>query len=426
MNKKKLVFILTAGFLLLVVAKTNYKEINNENIISDSINYKQNFKSLAMYKNDGNGDEEITTMPESGYEINKEKSYCTTDNINKVYNKMYTDENGNHIITGLEKDSKCYIYFDKSLCSGSACKTILGNVTVNEGTPDFGTVATSDEGIFKAKDDDGDTYYWRGAVTNNYVKFANKFWRIIRINGDGTIRLIYDGVTARENGKALKLEEGQFNTGYNNNMHVGFKYTSGQVHGTGTESAILKKLNTWYTSNLTNYADKIDTNAGFCGDRTPSTNDITSNGEGGTGTTATYYGAYLRLVNDTKIPVLTCSSEDIYTVTEANKGNKSLTNPIGLVTADEVSMAGGAYGADNSNSAYYLFTLNYFYWTISPYNYDVGGAYVFGVCREGHLCNARVYGPGVMGTVSVRPVINLQSDIKLTGSGTMSDPYVVV
>ncbi len=426
MNKKKLVFILTAGFLLLVVAKTNYKEINNENIISDSINYKQNFKSLAMYKNDGNGDEEITTMPESGYEINKEKSYCTTDNINKVYNKMYTDENGNHIITGLEKDSKCYIYFDKSLCSGSACKTILGNVTVNEGTPDFGTVATSDEGIFKAKDDDGDTYYWRGAVTNNYVKFANKFWRIIRINGDGTIRLIYDGVTARENGKALKLEEGQFNTGYNNNMHVGFKYTSGQVHGTGTESAILKKLNTWYTSNLTNYADKIDTNAGFCGDRTPSTNDITSNGEGGTGTTATYYGAYLRLVNDTKTPVLTCSSEDIYTVTEANKGNKSLTNPIGLVTADEVSMAGGAYGADNSNSAYYLFTLNYFYWTISPYNYDVGGAYVFGVCREGHLCNARVYGPGVMGTVSVRPVINLQSDIKLTGSGTMSDPYVVV
>ena len=369
MNKKKLVFILTAGFLLLVVAKTNYKEINNENIISDSINYKQNFKSLAMYKNDGNGDEEITTMPESGYEINKEKSYCTTDNINKVYNKMYTDENGNHIITGLEKYSKCYIYFDK---------------------------------------------------------FANKFWRIIRINGDGTIRLIYDGVTARENGKALKLEEGQFNTGYNNNMHVGFKYTSGQVHGTGTESAILKKLNTWYTSNLTNYADKIDTNAGFCGDRTPSTNDITSNGEGGTGTTATYYGAYLRLVNDTKTPVLTCSSEDIYTVPEANKGNKSLTNPIGLVTADEVSMAGGAYGADNSNSAYYLFTLNYFYWTISPYNYDVGGAYVFGVCREGHLCNARVYGPGVMGTVSVRPVINLQSDIKLTGSGTMSDPYVVV
>jgi len=421
------VFILIAIVLIVRASFAKYQTTKNVTIAEGTVNYKvPDFKIMAMYKNDGAEDVEITTMPESGYTINESKSYCNLNGSKDSNAKLYTDENGNHVISKLTKGDRCYIYFDKSLCSGSACKTILGNVTVNDGTPDFSKVATTDEGVFKAKDDNGDTYYWRGTVTNNYVKFAGKYWRIIRINGDGTIRMIYDGTTARMNGTAFTADTSAFNADYDKHMSVGFRYTNGEVHGLDTESTILQKLNTWYTTNLSSYADKIDTNAGFCGDRTPSTNDITSNGEGGTGTTATYYGAYLRLVNDTKTPVLTCSSEDIYTVTEANKGNKSLTNPIGLVTADEVSMAGGAYGADNSNSAYYLFTLNYFYWTISPYNYDVGGAYVFGVCREGHLCNARVYGPGVMGTVSVRPVINLQSDIKLTGSGTMSDPYVVV
>ena len=78
---------------------------------------------------------------------------------------------------------------------GKTMQDILANLNVNEGAPDFSQVATTDEGIFKAEDDDGDTYYWRGAVTNNYVKFANKFWRIIRINGDGSIRMIYDKCT---------------------------------------------------------------------------------------------------------------------------------------------------------------------------------------------------------------------------------------
>ena len=417
MNKKKLVFILTAGFLLLVVAKTNYKEINNENIISDSINYKQNFKSLAMYKNDGNGDEEITTMPESGYEINKEKSYCTTDNINKVYNKMYTDDKGNHIITGLEKDSKCYIYFNKKVVGAST--TILGNITVNEGTPDFSQIADTDEGVFKAKDDDGDAYYYRGAVTNNYVKFADKFWRIIRINGDGTIRMIYDGETARENGSELTLEISAFNTSLNNNMYVGFRYTNGEVHGTRSESTILKKLNAWYRTNLESYSDKIDPNAGFCGDRTPSTSEteIQNSGSGGIGTNITYYGAYIRLKTN-KVPVLTCPTEDFYTMTSSTKGNKSLTYPIGLITADEVSMAGGLWLT--TNKSYYLYT-GQSYWNLSPHHFNYNAyAYVFVIHSDGSIRN---YAPTP--EHGVRPVINLKADVAMTGTGTASDPYVV-
>ena len=416
------VFILIAIVLIVRASFAKYQTTKNVKIAEGTINYKvPDFKVMAMYKNDGAEDVEITTMPEEGYEINKEKSYCTTDNVNKVYNKVFTNEEGKHVITGLSKDSKCYIYFDKSLCSGSACKTILGNVTVKDSATSFTGVATTDEGVFKTQDDDGDTYYWRGAVTNNYVKFADKYWRIIRINGDGSIRMIYDGTSARANGSTLISETSAFNLSYSDNKYVGFKYTSGDVHGTGTESTILGTLNTWYTNNLASYESKIDENAGFCNDREPSTSNTTSNGSGGTGTTTTYYGAYLRILSNgnwksTQTPTFKCkSSSDLFTKSGSSKGNKSLTYPIGLITADEVVYA-GAHGS-KPNSSYYLQT-GQVYWTLSPFDYP--SANVFVVWSNGGLDNYRV---GYM--YGMRPVINLKADVTLTGKGTTSDPYVV-
>ena len=130
------VFILIVIVLIVRASFAKYQTTKNVTIAEGTVNYKvPDFKIMAMYKNDGAGDVEITTMPEEGYEINKEKSYCTTDNVNKVYNKVFTNEEGKHVITGLSKDSKCYIYFDKKVTAG---ETILGNSTVNEGTPDFG------------------------------------------------------------------------------------------------------------------------------------------------------------------------------------------------------------------------------------------------------------------------------------------------
>ena len=250
-----------------------------------------------------------------------------------------------------------------------------------------------------------------GAVTNNYVKFANKIWRIIRINGDGSIRIIYDGIAYTS----------AFNSSYNNNMYVGFKYTSGQVHGTGTKSTILTNLETWYTSNLANYATKIDINAGFCGDRTPSTSKVEINNRGGTGEEVTYYAGYIRLSTGMRNPNLMCSAEDLYTIKESENGNKSLTYPVGLITADEVVYAGGFGG--KSNGKYYLYT-GQEYWTMSPYSYSSSETYrarLFVVTTVGQLNSGRV----ILG-YGMRPVINLRSDVELTGTGTMSDPYVVV
>jgi len=262
-----------------------------------------------------------------------------------------------------------------------------------------------------------------------HVKFANKFWRIIRINGDGSIRLIYDGTSAHQNGEvttdSIAIANQKFNVSYNNNADVGFKYTSGEVHGLRNKSIILTELETWYTSNLSNYANKIDTNAGFCGDRTPSTSDKIGNDKGGTGTTTTYYGAYIRLITN-KSPILTCANtSDLYTVSGSTKGNKSLTYPIGLISADEVAMAGGVWR--QINYGYYLYNGQNYY-SLSPYCFDNPDAFVFGL-------DASVFGLDaagdldywhVKGTVGVRPVINLKAAVTLTGKGTASDPYVVI
>ena len=93
-----------------------------------------------------------------------------------------------------------------------------------KGTPDFSKTATTDEGLFTAEDDDGTSYYYRGAVKNNYVAFAGFTWRIIRRNEDGSIRLIYSGKTTSDTGTAVTIGNSQYNGKYWDPTYVGYKY----------------------------------------------------------------------------------------------------------------------------------------------------------------------------------------------------------
>ena len=174
-------------------------------------------------------------------------------------------------------------------------------------------------------------------------------------------------------------------------------------------------LNTWYSSNLASYASKLTSGTGFCNDR-----DMAS----GYNWSATpigpiYYAAYRRVwIN--LAPTLNCNTaSDNFTTSGTGTGNGVLTNPIGLITVDEVAMAGGSYGT--RNSVYYLHT-NQDYWTMSPYHFNIQNGYagMFHVCSDGSLNFIRVNNMD-----GVRPVINLRADVKLSGSGTSSDPYVV-
>ncbi|MCM1053334.1 MAG: hypothetical protein NC483_05120, partial [Ruminococcus sp.] len=271
--------------------------------------------------------------------------------------------------------------------SAGGNSTITGNTTdggVRTGGAFNTPYVESNNKLYQTTDDDGTSYYFAGNPTNNWVKFGGYYWRIIRINGDGSIRMIYQGTAANTTGTGTQIGTSAFNSSYNNNMYVGYFYTSNQLRGLGTASTIYTALNNWFaSSNIKQgsaYFDKIDPNAGFCGDRTPSSTNTptvsnglnTGDGKGGTGTTTTYYGAYLRLApggvavtssTTTVTPSLNCpDSSDLYTYSGANQGNKKLANPVGLITADEVAYGGLVVGSYSSGN--YL-DIGQDYWTAS-------------------------------------------------------------
>ena len=316
-------------------------------------------------------------------------------------------------------------------------ETILANNTVNETTPDFSAVATTNEGLFKAQDDLGTSYYFRGAVNNNWVKFgkdsSNKdiYWRIIRINGDGSIRMIYSGTTAPTSstatvmtGTGTQIGTSTFNSSRDKAEYVGYMYTEGEQHGNSTSSPIKTTLDNWYAGTTLKDNDLVADQI-FCNDRSASTSDVaysesnytTLTSWNSTGTQY-YYGTRGRL-KDSKSPVLTCpTASDKFTVNTSN-GNGALTYPVGLITADEVAMAGGVENTDNTS--YYLYT-NQNYWSGSPcVFYSSGEDTEFIVYYPGNL-NAY---HSVYNDYGARPVVSLSSKAKLSGSGTYNDVYTV-
>ena len=401
--------------IILNFTKAKYKNTESIPLVNGTINYiPYDLKMVAMYQEENGDYKEIEQMPEKGYSINEEKSYCMINNQKDKKVKLYTNDNGEHTISGLKKGSKCYLYFDKE---PTLKDIILANNSVNSGTPNFANTATTDEGVYKTQDDWGDSYYFRGSVNNNWVKFANFYWRIIRINGDGSIRVIYNGTSTIATGIDTIVKNSQkFNSSYNRSEYVGYMYTDGEQHGNTTNSSIKEVIDSWYNSNLDSYADKISKEGGFCSDRNLKSGSWSSTRE------HLYYAAYGRLI-DNKKPTLKCGkSNDLYTTSTSSKGNKKLSNPIGLITVDEVVMAGGAW--NSGNSSYYLYN-NAAYWTMSPFYFNVGSggswAIMFGVRSTGYLD-----APDVSNVGGVRPVINLARDVEITGSGTSSAPYVVV
>ena len=124
------------------------------------------------------------------------------------------------LTTNLSKRTKCNVYFHKDyLAPIIAQLDITGKCpTMNaDGSVNVTGIEATDGYLCSAKDAYGTSYYYRGNVTNNYVKFADKYWRIVRINGDGTVRVIYDGTSAHANGESSEdrqIGESAFNNNY--------------------------------------------------------------------------------------------------------------------------------------------------------------------------------------------------------------------
>ena len=394
--------VLVLSAIILTFTKAKYKITESMPLVNGTINYElSDFNLIGAYIQEGDNYIQVNEIPTSGYEFNSEKSYCTVngENINATLN--YDMETQNLTITPLTtKGTKCYLYFDEKASGGDYI--LAGDNPPTNSTTDW---------------TGGTTYYYTGNP-NNWVSFAGFWWRIIRINGDGSIRMIYQGTSANTTGTGTQLQLSAFSSSYNNNAYIGYMYGNvnandyAGTHANINSSVIKGELDSWYMKNLEIYsAQYIDGSAGFCGDRS-----ITSGS--GIGTDATYYQVYIRITNNNSS--LQCNDKDVYTTSESDNGNKSLIYPIGLITADEALFAGILWSGTNQNN--YLYTMQA-YWTMSPGYYDSTGAYVFIVNSNGNLY---INDGNVSNVNGVRPVINLRSNVQLTGSGTTSDPYVVV
>ena len=383
-----------------------------------------------------------------------------------TYGTGYEENGSNFNLIGAAVTSDTYAnsYSDlvgKYLVSSSASSNGSSTAGTMKTTTNLSTVyyvvsATSSNFVYKeitsnkntteallasTEDDYGTSYYFRGAVKNNYIQFANKCWRIVRINGDGSIKLILHNdntssssspctstnnsttaAFARYSGSTYNTV---FNSSYNDNAYIGFMYGAtgasdyASAHANTNESTILSHLEKWYeNNNLAQYEDKLADTI-WCNDKSISSSDL------GYGTNTTYYDVRSRLVSN-KTPTLKCPNDNNggklskFTVSDTTKGNGNLTYKIGLLTADEIAFSGSIFGTYNRSTYLYENTGTNGWWALSPVGLRDGTAFVWYV-YSGYLNGIRVdfsYG--------VRPSISLISDIAiLGGTGTSEDPYVI-
>lgn len=362
-----------------------------------------------------------TTLDFSG----DQKYYFQTENIsyNKTTGKLYTSSGSGdrtiYQVTGATKTAGTTTWNNVSYDS----VTYKLNATTLTGTEL--EIDKSDKGLYQGTDDYGTTYYYRGNIKNNIVQFAGFYWQIVRINGDGSIRLLYNGTEKNASGvkQSINNKNYQFNSKSNDPAYVGYMYgnpdgtTFDEVHTNTTSSTIKTNIENWYKTNIVDkgYSGYVSNAVGFCGDRT------LASGDGVSTTQYSYFGTYKRFENNN--PQFTCPepTRDLYTTADSSIGNKALTYPVGLITYDELVFA----GMDNRhiNKLSWAYSTQH-YWTMSPSYFSATG----GFATEWALNSAGFLNGGwfVSNSLGARPVINLKSDTLITGGiGTSSEPFVV-
>ena len=304
-------------------------------------------------------------------------------------------------------------------------------------------ISTADEALLaSAEDDYGTSYYFRGAVKNNYVEFANKCWRIVKVGGDSSVKLILhnDNITgaanpcdtANNSASAAFARysdttyKSAFNTNYDDNAYVGFKYgtpgssTYEATHANTNKSTILTNLETWYNDNLSTY-EKVIADTVWCNDKTNVTDTTYDpwnwNPNGlGYAKNITFYGATQRLVSTSGNAGGTGLS------LKCNGELSKINSKVGLITADELALAGYAFSQNNTTTYLQENATDTYWWSLSPGDFRDSGAIVWYVSGSDGSFGSHY----VSVTVGVRPSISLKSTTNVTGNGTSDKPYKVV
>lgn len=332
-----------------------------------------------------------------------------------IYENMEKDSNGNLYKTAslaiqainpyndkqIQIATGCTIYIEKSIKNALIAKA--GNIThYDEGHTFSGPSTSSESGLCSIVDpvSKNTIYFYRGNVINNYVSFANKTWRILRINSDGSLRLILDSI-------ATTSQYQDSNTPPENTIESAIEFINWE------DSAVYTNLQNWYNANIaTNYSEYI-IQSEYVFDT--SYQDTTSSA---TGTACYYFGPYTRVGVD--------GSQ--YKPTFSYTDESLVQDYVGLISADEILYAGGYWGGANTNTSFFLYnsSLTTPCWTMSPSFWDNSAHYKIGMCllnSTGYINDWPDDGNTLTSSLGIRPVISIKGDMEMSGEGTSSDPY---
>ena len=372
----------------------------------------------------------FTVTPNDGYKLELESDTCN----GTLSDNTYTISN----ITG---NKTCSITFKLNL------PTLLSQILKdnptrstrsnnNNGTNNFaapltatttGTLFTGTESITGITDSPKEVYYYAGNTTNNWVKFAGFYWRIIRTNHDSSIRLLYVGTSPDTT--SGYIGKSAFNTSDNSPKYVGYKYgedtSLDTIRNNTTDSKIKTYVDNWYKNNLINYTKYLSTSAVYCNDR--------SLGTGQTYSTNSLFefASYYRMdynTNGAKAnPSYNCTDRrDAFSV---DNTSAKLTYPVSLMTTDEMAFAGGvAYIKTNTSYAWFISNsagsqVSSSWWSLSPDGWNGARSCVWRWDSDNAYLN--IVDVGI--DDAVRPVLSLKSCIKYsTGNGSSETPYEIV
>ena len=458
-NKNKPIIISIVIVMLLLIGVTiystyaKYKVTKSYNILQGKVgDFNQSDLTLTVVVVDEEGNEStVEEFPEKEeYTFNYVLSKC--DNGSEI---NFDKETWTASVNATEKDN-CTLYFNYG--------NTLGNVIVEDAiknnylystSPSFSQATADGEyGLYRAADDYGTSYYFRGDVENNYVEFGTyaedttlnitkydingptdtksievkqgspMYWRIVRVNGDGSVRLIYDGIDKVANGESHTSIIGNavFHPGCFDVKYSGYTYDDGNDNH--VNSTIKSVLDTWYENHLESSYGSYIQDSIFCNDKEASEytyydmdGKIIEDAAAAVYTSINY-APYHRLIKS-KTPVLTCKNKsDRYTVDDKANGNGLLINPVGLITADEVYLAGSIVA--NPSIFQYIYNNEEFNWTITPDNFDSSEAWGWLSNTDGGL-----YTGCTQTEAGVRPVINLKMNTIIEGDGTRGTPYKI-
>ena len=403
----------------------------DENLKTIEIDFKEGTidKNIKQVQK-GNSVEFTLTQSDSSVTLNKLNITCLSGTVPTVSGNTLT-------ISNVQKNEFCQVYSTPTLLS----KILTDNPTRstrsnnNNGTNDFatplnstttGTLFTSTESI--AGSTPKEVYYYAGNTTNNWVKFAGFYWRIIRTNHDGSIRLLYVGTSPDTT--SINIGKSAFNTSYNSPKYVGYKYgedtSLDTIRNNTTDRTIKTTIDTWYKNNLINYTKYLSTSAVYCNDRSLGTGQTYS------ASSKFNFASYYRMDMDTNgakaNPSYNCT--DIRDAFSVDNTSAKLSYPVSLMTADEIVFAGGVV-YKSMDTPYAWFISNSVgtqiisdWWSLSPVNWvdsDSGSYFWYCGTDSDNLMDRYV-----SSTNAVRPAISLKSCVKTSGGdGTSSNPYTI-